>query len=48
LPERIRRINNTVVVGGGLQKLEAIRAALKGGWINTLITDSAMASELTA
>ncbi|MDR0652650.1 MAG: sugar-binding transcriptional regulator [Synergistaceae bacterium] len=47
-PEQVRRINNTVVVGGGLKKLEAIRAALKGGWINTLITDSAVASELVA
>jgi DNA-binding transcriptional regulator LsrR (DeoR family) len=47
-PERLRAIGNTVVVGGGAGKLEAIRAALKGGWINTLITDSAVASELAA
>jgi DNA-binding transcriptional regulator LsrR (DeoR family) len=47
-PEQMRRINNTVVVGGGLKKLEAIRAALKGGWIDTLITDSAVASKFAA
>jgi len=47
-PERIRKIGNTVVVGGGIEKLEAIRAALKGGWINALITDSVVASELAA
>jgi DNA-binding transcriptional regulator LsrR (DeoR family) len=47
-PEQIKRINNTVVVGGGREKLEAIRAALKGGWISVLITDLAAASELTA
>jgi DNA-binding transcriptional regulator LsrR (DeoR family) len=45
-PELIKKINNTVVVGGGMNKLEAIRAALRGGWINTLITDAAVASEL--
>jgi DNA-binding transcriptional regulator LsrR (DeoR family) len=45
-PELMRRINNTVVVGGGLGKLEAIRAALKGGWIDTLITDFTVASRL--
>ena len=45
-PELMREIGNTVVVGGGLNKLEAIRAALRGGWINTLITDLAVASEL--
>ncbi|MDR1510947.1 MAG: hypothetical protein LBS53_15085, partial [Synergistaceae bacterium] len=45
-PELIRKINNTVVVGGGMNKLEAIRAALLGGWINTLITDVAVASGL--
>ena len=45
-PERIRKIDNTVVVGGGLQKLEAIRAAMRGGWISVLITDSTVASKL--
>ena len=36
---RPRRIG----VAGGLQKLEAIRAALKGQWLNVLITDSEVA-----
>jgi DNA-binding transcriptional regulator LsrR (DeoR family) len=46
LPEQIKKINNTVVIGGGLRKLEAIRAAMKGGWITTLITDSVVAAKL--
>jgi DNA-binding transcriptional regulator LsrR (DeoR family) len=45
-PEQIRKINNTVVVGGGGGKLEAIRAALLGKWVDTLITDSNTASRL--
>ena len=47
-PEQIRKIGNTVVVDGGMKKLEAIRAALKGGWINALITDFEVASKLVA
>ena len=33
-------------VAGGLDKLEAIRAAVLGGWVNILITDIGVASEL--
>jgi DNA-binding transcriptional regulator LsrR (DeoR family) len=47
-PDQMSQICNTVVVGGGLNKLDAIRAALKGGWIGTLITDAAVAAELAA
>jgi len=33
-------------VAGGDRKFSAIRAALRGGWVNTLITDLAMAKRL--
>ena len=33
-------------VAGGARKFEAIRAALRGGWVNVLITDLDMASRL--
>lgn len=39
-------IPRRVGVAGGRRKHEAIRAALLGGWINTLVTDSATASYL--
>lgn len=35
-----------IAVCGGLGKLEAIRAALRGGWANVLITDSVVAESL--
>jgi DNA-binding transcriptional regulator LsrR (DeoR family) len=39
-------IPRRVGVAGGRRKHEAIRAALLGGWINTLVTDSATAEYL--
>jgi DNA-binding transcriptional regulator LsrR (DeoR family) len=39
-------IPRRVGVAGGPRKHEAIRAALLGGWINTLVTDSATAAYL--
>jgi len=35
-----------IAVAGGEEKVEAIRAALKGGYFNVLITDSFVAHEL--
>jgi DNA-binding transcriptional regulator LsrR (DeoR family) len=35
----IRKIDRKVGVAGGARKHQAVRAALKGGWINVLITD---------
>ena len=32
---------------GGARKVEAIRAACRGGWVNVLITDLEMAQRLT-
>jgi DNA-binding transcriptional regulator LsrR (DeoR family) len=44
--EALHRIPRRIGVAGGRRKHEAIRAALLGGWINTLVTDSATASYL--
>src|SRR5262249_9157470 len=38
-PARLRAIGRRVGVAGGEEKFAAIRAALRGGWINVLITD---------
>jgi DNA-binding transcriptional regulator LsrR (DeoR family) len=39
-------IPRRIGVAGGMHKLEAIRAALLGGWLNILITDSKVAINL--
>lgn len=43
---QLRRIPNVIGVGGGPEKAEAVRAALRGGWIHTLVTDSGAAERL--
>ncbi|WP_454818838.1 sugar-binding transcriptional regulator [Labrys neptuniae] len=43
---QLRKIPERIGVGGGVQKSEAIRAALKGGWITTLVTDAGVARRL--
>lgn len=43
---QLRRIPERIGVGGGLEKAEAIRAALRGGWISTLVTDAGVARQL--
>ena len=42
----LRAVPRRIGVAGGMRKLEAIRAALSGGWINVLITDSQVAAAL--
>lgn len=42
----LRNVPRRIGVAGGMRKLEAIRAALRGGWINVLITDSQVAAAL--
>lgn len=37
--DRLRRVPRRVGVAGGARKHSAIRAALRGGWVNVLITD---------
>lgn len=46
--ELLRRIPNVVGVGGGVEKAGAIAAVLRGGWIDTLITDAGTARRLLA
>jgi DNA-binding transcriptional regulator LsrR (DeoR family) len=38
-PKQLRAVPRRIGVAGGPEKLTAIAAAVKGGWINTLITD---------
>lgn len=45
--EQLRRIPERIGVGGGREKVEAIGAALRGGWITTLVTDAGVARDLT-
>ena len=44
--ERLRAIPRRIGVAGGAPKYPAVRAALRGGWINVLITDAASAHRL--
>lgn len=44
--ETIAKIPRTLGVAGGAAKIPAIRAALRGRWINTLVTDQATARAL--
>ena len=44
--EQLKRVPRSVAVAGGPRKTEAIRAALVGGWINCLITDTYTAERL--
>jgi DNA-binding transcriptional regulator LsrR (DeoR family) len=37
--DQIRRARRRIGVAGGRRKFEAIRGALRGGWLSTLITD---------
>lgn len=46
--EELRGAPNVIVAAGGLDKTQAIYAALKGKIINTLITDSRIAEKLLA
>ncbi len=44
--DELKAIGRRIAVAGGTRKTEAIRAALRGGWVNTLITDRATAESL--
>jgi DNA-binding transcriptional regulator LsrR (DeoR family) len=45
-PQQLRRTERRIAVAGGERKLAAIRAALRGRWINILITDLMVAERL--
>jgi DNA-binding transcriptional regulator LsrR (DeoR family) len=44
--DQLKKITRRVAVAGGARKQKAIRAALKGGWVNVLITDHKTAKKL--
>lgn len=44
--EQLRRVDRVVAITGGARKLPALRAALRGGWLDVLVTDVATASQL--
>lgn len=46
--EQLKRVPKVVGVAGGLRKAEAIHAALRGGWIDVLITDAQVAEAILA
>jgi len=43
-PEALRRIPTVIAVAGGAAKAPAIRAALRGGYVDVLVTDAAAAA----
>ncbi|MGS0685488.1 sugar-binding transcriptional regulator [Nakamurella sp. GG22] len=45
-PDQLRQADRRLGVAGGPSKYQAIRAALVGGWINVLVTDSVTAQWL--
>ena len=46
--DQIRRARRRIGVAGGRRKFEAIRGALRGGWLSTLITDLATGKRMLA
>jgi DNA-binding transcriptional regulator LsrR (DeoR family) len=44
--KQLRRIPERVAIAGGLEKADAILAALRGKWITTLVTDAGVARRL--
>ena len=45
-PDQLFAVPRRIGVAGGARKFQAIRAALRGGWVNVLITDLDMARRL--
>jgi DNA-binding transcriptional regulator LsrR (DeoR family) len=46
--KQIRRIPEIIAIAGGVEKADAILAALRGNWITTLVTDAGVARRLCA
>jgi DNA-binding transcriptional regulator LsrR (DeoR family) len=46
--DQLKKIPCVVGVAGGLHKLEVVRAALRGGWLDALVTDHHLARCLVA
>jgi DNA-binding transcriptional regulator LsrR (DeoR family) len=47
-PDALRTIETVILVSGGLEKTAVIRAALRGGYANVLVTDEATAAAIAA
>ncbi len=45
-PEQLRRVDRSIGVAGGERKFDAILGALRGGWVNVLVTDYLTARRL--
>ena len=46
--EQLRKVKRSVGIAGGQRKVAAIRGAVRGGYINVLITDLLTAEALVA
>jgi DNA-binding transcriptional regulator LsrR (DeoR family) len=46
--DQLAKVSRSIGVAGGERKYEAIRGALRGGWVNVLITDTVTAERLLA
>ena len=46
--EQLRRVKRSVGIAGGHRKVAAIRGAVRGGYVNVLITDLSTAHALVA
>ena len=44
--DQLRRVKRVIGIAGGRRKFDAIRGALRGNWINVLVTDRFMAERL--
>ncbi|MBK8047332.1 MAG: hypothetical protein IPK16_09565 [Anaerolineales bacterium] len=46
--DQLRRVDRSIGVAGGPRKFNAILGAIRGGWVNVLVTDLLTARRLTA
>jgi len=46
--DQIKAVPQVIAIAGGMEKTKAILGALNGGYVNTLITDSATAQAVLA
>jgi DNA-binding transcriptional regulator LsrR (DeoR family) len=46
-PAELRRVKTSILASGGMHKAQVIRAILAAGYVNHLVTDSAVAKTLT-
>jgi len=47
-PEQLKAVPRRIGVAGGARKHEAILGALRGGWVDVLVTDSITAERLAS